>query len=93
MTGTPVRGGKSGKSIAPKKTLYKAKDAHPMWKAFMGQVKKFREEAGVTPQEAADALGVSIAKIYIWENAKSTPHPHDLCVYLEFLGAKGIDLE
>lgn len=93
MTGSPVRGGRTGKSVAPKKTLHKDKAAPPMWKGFMNSVKRFREDAGLSVQEVADALGVTPAKIYIWENGKSTPHPHDLCVYLAILGVRNIKPE
>lgn len=93
MSGTPVRGGATGKSVAPKKTLHKDAKTPQLWKDFMNSVKRFREDAGLSVQEVADALGVSVAKIYIWENGKSTPHPHDLCVYLALLGVKHIKPE
>jgi DNA-binding XRE family transcriptional regulator len=87
------RGGTSGKSVAPRKTLYKDKEPPALWKGFLRDLKKYREAAGISAQEAADALGVSPAKIYIWENGKSTPHPHDLCVYLAMLGVKRFTIE
>lgn len=93
MSGVPVRGGKSGKSVAPKKTLWKDRGAPPLWQAFCKDLKKYREDAGMTAAEAADALGVTVAKILIWERGTSAPHPFDLCVYLDMLGVKRIGLE
>lgn len=89
----PVRGGATGRSVAPKNTLYKDKGVPLLWQAFIRDLKRFREDAGLSPNEAAEALGVSVAKVYMWENGKTTPHPYDLCVYLEVLGAKRIGLE
>lgn len=93
MSGVPPRGGSSGRSVAPRQTLYKDKGVPQMWQAFVKDMKKFREDAGLTPQEVADLLGVSPAKVYLWENGKSTPHPHDLCVLLTVLGVKRITIE
>ena len=93
MNTTPSRGGRTGKSVAPRRTLYRDAGPPALWKAFLKDLKKFREDAGLTAQEAADGLGVSVAKILIWERGTSTPHPHDLCVYLEFLGVKRLSVE
>lgn len=88
-----VRGGVTGKSMAPRKTLYKDKGIPPLWRAFCRDLKKFREDAGMSPNEVAEALGVSVAKVYMWENGRTTPHPYDLCVLLDALGVKRIGLE
>lgn len=93
MTGLPPRGGVSGKSVAPRKTVYKDKGVPPMWKAFCDDLRSFRENKGMTPNDLAEALGVSVAKIYLWEAGKTTPHPYDLCVLLGALGAKRIVVE
>lgn len=79
--------------MPPRRTLHKDKSVPPMWQAFAKDIKKFREDAGMSPNEVAEALGVSVAKIYMWENGRTTPHPYDLCVYLEVLGVKRITLE
>lgn len=78
--------------MAPRKTVYKGDAMPPMYKAFLGDLKKFREDAGLTPAEAAIALGVTTAKIYTWENGHSIPHPYDLCEYLKILGVNRITL-
>ncbi len=93
MTAKPPRGGKTGKSVSPKRTLHKDKAPPPMWAEFLKDVKKFREDAGLTVAEVADILGVTTAKILIWERGTSTPHPHDLCVYLAAIGAKRLRVE
>ena len=93
MTTNLPRGGKTGKSIAPRRTVHKDKGIPALWIAFLKDLKKFREDAGLSVAEAAEVLGVTPAKIYIWENGKSTPHPYDLCVYLEVLGVKRFHVE
>ncbi len=87
------RGGKTGKSMAPKKTLYKDKGIPPLWADFLKTLKKRREDAGLTVAEVAELLGITPAKILIWERGASTPHPYDLCVYLEAIGVTGIELK
>jgi ribosome-binding protein aMBF1 (putative translation factor) len=89
----PVRGGTSGRSFAPKRTIYKGKDVPPMWKEFMAANRKFREDHGLSAQALADLMGVSLSVVYAWEQGVAQPHPWDLTVYLEAIGAKKLTIE
>lgn len=93
MTAALPRGGKSGKSVAPRKTVYKAKKAPAMWENFWADCREFRKSKGMTIKDVAEAMGVSIALLSNWERMNSTPHPHDLMVYLETIGAKRLTVE
>lgn len=83
-----IRGGTSGRSFAPKRTIYKGKDVPPMWKQFMADCRKFREEHGLSAKDLAVLMGVSVSVIYAWEQGVAQPHPWDLTVYLEAIGAE-----
>lgn len=88
MTGVkkPVRGGGTGRSFAPRRTIYKGKDVPLMWRDFMQECKKYREDHGLTANDLAALMGVSVAVVYAWEQAVAQPHPWDLTVYLELIG-------
>lgn len=92
MTALP-RGGKSGRSVAPRKTIYRDKKIPPMWQEFLDNLKAFRESKGLSQRDAATAMGVSVTVVSLWEKGKSTPHPYDLMVYLEVIGAKQLTVE
>lgn len=81
-----TRGGTTGRSFAPRRTIYKGKDAPKMWVEFMSECKKYREDHGLTAKDLATLMGVSVAVIYAWEQAVAQPHPWDLTVYLELIG-------
>lgn len=80
------RGGTSGRSFAPRRTIYKDKNAPQMWVEFMAANKKYREEHGLSAQALASLMGVSVGVIYTWEQGIAQPHPWDLTVYLEAIG-------
>lgn len=91
MTATnPPRGGKTGKSFAPRKTLYKDAKPPKLWTEYLAALRKFREDHGMTTREVATTMGVSIALISNWERGHSVPHPYDFCVYLETIGVTRI---
>lgn len=89
-TNYPHRGGRTGRSVAPRKAIYKDDKPHPMWDAFRSSWRPLREAAGLSVAEVAQAMGVSVAKIYLYENGGSVPHPYDLCVYLDIIGVRDI---
>lgn len=80
------RGGATGRSFAPRRTIYKGREAPEMWLAFMAECKKFREEHGLAAKDLATLMGVSVAVVYAWESGVAQPHPWDLTVYLKFIG-------
>lgn len=46
----------------------------------------FREAAGFTQQEAANAIGTSVTNISHWENALKVPRPEWLTALAELYG-------
>lgn len=80
------RGGATGRSFAPRRTMYKGKDAPAMWLEFMADCRRFREDHGISTRDVATLMGVSIGVVSLLERGVSQPHPWDLTVYLEAIG-------
>jgi DNA-binding XRE family transcriptional regulator len=93
VTSTPPRGGATGRSFAPKRTIYKGDKAPKMWVEFMADCKKYREAHGMTGRDVALVMGVSPAVVSLMERGISQPHPWDLTVYLEAIGITKITVE
>lgn len=94
MTGPKkeVRGGVSGRGFAPRRTIYKGDKAPQMWIDFMAECKRFREERGMTARNVAMLMGVSVGIVSLWERGVSQPHPWDLTVYLQAIGASKLTI-
>lgn len=93
MTTALPRGGKTGKSVAPRKTVHKSTKAPHMWTQFLAEMAEFRKAKGMTGKDVAVAMGVSVALVSNWERGFSVPHPYDLTVYLEAIGVTRITVE
>jgi len=89
----PVRGGASGRSYAPRRTLYKGDKAPPMWLSFMAECRKFREERGMTAKQVALQMESTLAVVSLLEKGVSVPHPWDLTIYLQAIGVEKINIE
>ena len=87
------RGGTTGRSFAPRRTIYKGKEAPSMWKDFMKRNREFRESRHLSVKDLAAIMGVTVSVIYAWEQAVAQPHPWDLTVYLEAIGVEKITVE
>ena len=48
--------------------------------------KSARSEAGLTPKEAADAIGVTAQAVSLWENGKSNPTADNIVKMSEVYG-------
>ena len=53
------------------------------------KIQKFREESGMSKQELADAMGVTLQTIYRWENGEREP---DIATFMKLLRTLGVDL-
>jgi ribosome-binding protein aMBF1 (putative translation factor) len=90
---TPPRGGKTGKSFAPRKTIYKDKKPPALWTQYLADLREFREANGVSTRDVAVAMGTTVTVVSNWERGFTTPHPWDFCVYLEAIGVTRIKPE
>ena len=55
---------------------------------FALRLRKLREKAGLTPEQAAEALGVSRATYFNWEAASNYPHIKQLAQIAEILNIR-----
>jgi len=57
---------------------------------FAVRLRTLRKKAGMSPQQVADALEITLGTIYHWETAHSFPKPDQLPILAEVLELKGI---
>jgi len=57
---------------------------------FAIRLRKLREEAGLTPEEVAEKMGVTATTVYHWERAFSSPKTEQLLLLSEALGLKSV---
>ena len=57
---------------------------------FAARLKMLREKARLTPEQAAERIGVSVHSIYQWESGKRQPKISDLPKLAEILSTKKI---
>jgi helix-turn-helix protein len=93
VTSAKPRGGTTGRSYAPRRTLYKGEKAPAMWVQFMAQCREFRKSHGMSTRDASALSGLSVGVISLLERGTSQPHPWDLTVYLEAIGITKINVE
>ncbi len=55
---------------------------------FAVRLRMLREKAGLTPEQVAEAVGVSVKSIYNWEQAVRTPPFDSLPLLSDALGVK-----
>lgn len=64
---------------------------HYSKKSIIGaKITKYREEAGMSPQELADAINVAVQTVYRWESGKRIP---DIITFMHIAKVLGIDAE
>ena len=77
--------------------MTKTKDMSPARKepdteTYAGRVaarlRMLREKAGLTPQEVADKMGVTIYTVYSWERGHTFPQVEQLLLLANVLGLK-----
>lgn len=56
-------------------------------------MKAARVNANLTQQKVADAMGVSIATVNLWENGKMTPKPQQFRDYCRIVGVETADIK
>lgn len=60
-------------------------------KNFIGiKLTKYREESGLTPQELADELNVTVQTVYRWERGERIP---DIITFMHISKVLGINVE
>jgi len=52
------------------------------------RLRMLREKAGLTPQEVADKMGVTIYTVYSWERGHTFPQVEQLLLLANVLGLK-----
>lgn len=82
----PVRGGVSGRNVAPRRTLYKGDKPPKMWLDFIAKCRQHRLDHGISTNDVALLMGTSVGVVSLLERGVSQPHPWDLTVYLEAIG-------
>lgn len=89
-----TRGGQTGRSVAPRRTMYKGDKAPALWSEFMARCRAHREAHGISTRDVAALMGgVSVGVVTLLERGVSQPHPWDLTVYLEAIGVTAITVE
>ena len=66
----------------PDKTTYAGK--------FAARLRSLREKTGLTPEEFAEKMGVTVGTIYHWESAYSFPKVEQLQLLANVLGIKSV---
>lgn len=56
------------------------------WLLFLSELKDARLARNLTHKEVAEGIGVTLAQVSGWERGINSPHPHDLVVWMQFLG-------
>ena len=54
------------------------------------RLRALREKAGLTPEEVAEKMGVTVQTVYHWERARSFPKLEQLLLLANILGLKSI---
>ena len=57
---------------------------------FAQRLKELRERAKLSPEQVAEALGVSAHAVYYWESCRRQPKISDLPKIAEVLGSKKV---
>lgn len=56
------------------------------WLLFLSELKEARIARNLSHRQVADGIGVTLAQFSGWERGVNSPHPHDLVVWMQFLG-------
>jgi Predicted transcriptional regulators len=68
----------------------KEPDASTYAGRFAIRLRTLREKAGLTPEEVAEQLGVSLKTVYNWESGYTFPKPDQLPTIAQTIGVKTV---